>query len=1095
MRYLLLLLAYSWVLSAQEVGFVPNAGQWTGDFDFRLSNTQGYIYLNAQEQRVLMIDRSELKSQQSSPNDSLDAPQLVKGHVYAIRWIEANPNAQITTRILKNSGKLNYLIGRDPRKWASGLEQYEELIYHDLYPNIDLRYYLIDAGICAFDFIVRPGGNPNQIKWQIEGVAQQGILSGDITLITSLGAAVYSAPYAFQAEEKVASHFLEIKKGAYGFQVGDYNKEETLIIDPKLIFSTYSGSTIDNYAMAATFGEGGTGYGSGIVDRFHAIGRNGAFPTTLGAFQDSVIGGRSDAVIAKYSADGSSQVYATYLGGSNNDIPISILEGPEKSLYVFGVTGSSDFPIAAWGYDTSFAFGRMDDITIGPVFRFPNSNDVFLVQLDSLGGSLLGGTFFGDSLSDGVNKHQYYNWGDGARGDISLDTNGNVLICGSTFSPNLMGNVVNNTSYAGLQDGFVASFSPNLQNLNWVSYLGGSLHDAALSLKVTPSNRLYATGMTDSRSVTFNTLGAYQDTNQGGADVYVTEIDPSNGSILKWTFSGTPEHDRAYFIDYTPQGRLVIFGQTKGIWPQVGDSVWGLPKSSNILQEFTADLSTVSRSTCFGDTTRTLSPLNPQALMVSECGDIFLSGTGTVLYAGARGISGFATVGLEVTYDAYRSVVDSVGDVYLMRLDASWTKLEYGSFFGGLDHWEYDRGGNARFNRAGKLVQTISACFSVSGFPTTPNAFSPVRASPLYYCNMATFQFDMEAYRIEAKVEPAAGFRDSVCLPGGIRFVDRSFNSSVTLIIDPAGNVDTLKDQIFPIQDTGFTRFQIIAIDTGCNLVDTAYYPIYGIPPLLEAGFDFQYDSCDGSGFVQFQNLSRNASSYQWNFGDSTLSSGPLPSHNFSPGTYTIRLVAEEPICNYSDTLTKVIEIVNLNLQPKLAIESTPCDEERFIRAHADMRGLRPQEYQVFEWYVDERWVEEGDTLIMPLSSGGRYVLKLIARDTVCNRVVELSDTVFFYDKRLEPKFPNVFTPNGDGLNDVFGLLNFQEVVPFWQKASLQVFTRNGVQLFSGDLDQLEWDGKNASTKLPAGVYYYVLYYEDICGKMNDAKGFVHLQL
>jgi gliding motility-associated-like protein len=1094
LRFLIILIAFTWALPAQEVGFVPNAGQWTSNFDFRLSTSQGYIYLTAQEQRVLMIVSPRAKRQQDRLGTKIGEPKPVKGHAYSIRWINANPDAEVSTKTLAGSGKLNYLLGNDPQYWASDLKQYQELTYHNIYPNIDLRYYLIDAGICAFDFIIHPGGEPNQIKWQIEGVEQQGILSGDITLMTSLGAAVYSAPYAFQAEEKVEAQFLELGPGIYGFQVGDYAKDETLIIDPKLIFSTYSGSTIDNYAMAATFGEGGTGYGSGIVDRFHTAGRNGAFPTTLGAFQDSAVGGRSDAVIAKYSADGSSQVYATYLGGSFNDIPISLLEGPNKSLYVFGVTGSFDFPTATTGYDTSFAFGSFDDITIGPVLRFPNNNDVFLIQLDSIGGSLLGGTFLGDSVSDGVNKHQYYNWGDGARGDISLDTNGNVLICGSTFSTSLVGDVANTTSYGGLQDGFVASFSPNLQNLNWVSYLGGSLHDAAMSLKVTPSNRLYATGMSDSRSVSANTIGAYQDMNKGGADVFVTEIDPSNGSILKWTFSGTPEHDRAYFIDYTPQGGLVIFGQTKGIWPQLGDSVWGIAKSSNILQEFSPDLSTVSHSTCFGDSTRLLSPLNPQALMVSECGDIFLSGTGTDFYAGIRGISGFSTVGLEVTHDAYRSVVDSLGDVYLMRLDASWTKLEYGSFFGGLDHWEWDRGGNARFNRDGKLVQSISACISLNGFPTTPNAFSPVRASPLFYCNMATFQFDLEAYLIDAKVELAPGYTDSVCLPGAVKFVDRSFNSSITFIVDSQGNQDTLRNQVFPIQDSGFTNFQIIAIDTVCNLVDTSYFPIYGIGETIKADFEYDYDSCDASGLVRFNNRSQGASRYQWFFGDGDSAQAAQVSHTYPAGTYTVQLIVEEPHCNYSDTLFKEITVRDLEQKPQMISQSEPCNEERFINSYVDKSSLGTNAYQVFQWYLNDRLVEEGDTLSIPLSSGGSYYLKLVSQDTICNRSHVIEDTLFFYDERIEPQFPNIFTPNGDGLNDVFGIINQEEVLPFWQSASLEVYSRNGAQLFSGGLNKLQWEGKQGSNDLPDGVYFYVLSYEDICGKMNEAKGFVHLQ-
>ena len=529
MRSLLLLLIISLGLPGQELGFVPNAGQWEGDFDFRLRNTQGYVYLRAKEHRVAMIDQHQSQAfHAQSPMDAYhkhDHYADYKAHVYNIRWLGADSLAEFSTRVLPKAAKLNFLLGNDARRWASGLQQYQEVTYHNLYPNIDLRYYLSPSGVCAFDFIVHPGGNPNEIKWQIEGIEDQGLLDGDIALLTSVGSAVYSAPYSYQDEE-VSSAFRQIEPGVYGFKLGRYNKHEKLVIDPILIFSTYSGSVDINFGFTATYSADGSSYGGGIVFGYSVF--HSAYPTTLGAFQDSSQGGRTDAAFTKYTPDGSAQIYATYMGGTNNEIPFSLLEGPDKSLIILGVTGSRNFPVDSNGFDTTFADGPRSFYDVGDNLPLPYGSDIFISILDSTGGHILGATFFGDSFSDGVNERLIFNYGDNGRGDITLDPGGNIIVTSNTNSPNLPVGIAQNSSYLGQQDGLVLSFSSDLKNLNWSRYLGGERNDAAVSLRAMPDGRLFVTGISRSDTVPFDTSGVYQPMPNSGSDGFIAELDPEN---------------------------------------------------------------------------------------------------------------------------------------------------------------------------------------------------------------------------------------------------------------------------------------------------------------------------------------------------------------------------------------------------------------------------------------------------------------------------------------------------------------------------------------------------------------------------------------
>ena len=191
---------------------------------------------------------------------------------------------------------------------------------------------------------------------------------------------------------------FHIQAGEIGFRLlQPHDNRWPLVLDPTLVFVSYSGSISDNWGYTATPGPDGRLYSGGVA--FGA-----GFPVTPGAFQTTFRGGsgtglRFDAALLAFSPNGDSLIWASYLGGSGNEQPHSmVVNFSDSSLYVMGTTNSPDFPKTPQGWDTSYNGG----------------NEVFVVRF-SADGALLNATCSGGSGDDGYNEPPSLtpNYGDG----------------------------------------------------------------------------------------------------------------------------------------------------------------------------------------------------------------------------------------------------------------------------------------------------------------------------------------------------------------------------------------------------------------------------------------------------------------------------------------------------------------------------------------------------------------------------------------------------------------------------------------------------------------------------------------------------------
>ncbi|NNE56214.1 MAG: PKD domain-containing protein, partial [Flavobacteriales bacterium] len=444
--------------------------------------------------------------------------------------------------------------------------EYESILYHDLYPNIDLRIYSNDFFL-KYDFIVHPGGDPLQIKWSYDGVLSPTLENGQLIIDNTVTAITEQHPISFQinqfGQRQLVKSDFYTEEGIFSFDLPEgYDPSRSLIIDPELIFSTYSGSFSDNFGYTATYDNEGNLYSGSS-----AFGNQ--YPTTLGAFQSEWAGGDgsgnlpgTDIVISKYTSDGTSMVWSSYLGGSSDELPHSLVVNNSNELVVLGTSSSPDFPTTVNAYDTEFG-GGSSFAPSGVGVDYANGSDIVVAKFSEDGSSLIGSTFMGGSDNDGINQsaNLKFNYADEMRGEVEIDGQGNICVVSCTFSDDFPVQGAFQASIGGALDGCVFKMSPDLNSLLWSSFLGGSEDDAAYALVVENDDELVVCGGTESDGF-LSSLG-YQDQNNGGeSDGFIVRLNVTSG-ITRATYLGSPWYDQTYFVEKDSQGNIYTYGQTR----------------------------------------------------------------------------------------------------------------------------------------------------------------------------------------------------------------------------------------------------------------------------------------------------------------------------------------------------------------------------------------------------------------------------------------------------------------------------------------------------------------------------------------------------
>ncbi len=896
------------------VRFVENLGQWDPLVRYEAQLHNAALFL--QTDGITIVLRTPLT------HPSAGGQKPASSHVYRMRFAGAIPTQPMGLE--RQNEYHNYFLGDDPSRWRSKVGLFGAVMYVGLWNGIDLEVYG-DQRALKYNFIVAPGADPSQIA--IEYVGTDGLSvnrNGDLVVRTSVRDVVELHPYVFQRvdgkEREVASHW-RVKGETVSIELGDYDPSQELIVDPVLIFSTYTGSRSDNWGTTATYDSHKNAYTSGLVFGVD-------FDTTTGPH----VGATSSqpyVAIFKFDSQGHDLLYATYLGGEKSDMPHSMFVNSFDELIVFGTTGSRHFPTTEGAFQRVHGGGSGFNYE-GSDIPYPYGSDIFVSRFSADGTRLMASTYVGGSGNDGLNFRNYYNkyrsdgfyvlmggndslyynYGDGARGELITDDLNNIYVGSTTMSydfPTTAG-CVQRTNH-GLQEGVVFKLDHNMRNLLWSTYLGGSGDDAVYSIDVDSAYNLLVCGGTNSRDFPV-TDEAFQPSYGGGtADGFVSKLSYHGDRIMTSTFVGKGMYDQLYFVRTGRHDEVFVYGQThpSTSTQMIYNAGYSVPNSGMLLMRFKPDLSGRVWSTVFGTPNRI--NLSPTAFAADICNRIYLVGWGRDFVPYNSNTWSDPTIGtkeMQTTPDALYDTTDGQ-DFYIMSMDADANDIVYATFFGemhegsnvrsGADHVD---GGTSRFDRLATLYQSVcGSCSGTQRFPTTDSAWCDVNrgVTPNGYanCNNALFRFSVaEDFPVAEFIPPTVG-----CAPYSVVFQNTGRGSSFLWDFGDGSATSSLRDPSHTYAAAGqYTVTLIARLENGCSDADTQRHTVY----VLGNGFhEYGPDSiCNGQS-IQIGPRPMLGADYLWTTPGVSDSSVANPWVNAS-GTYMLRISAQG--CHEDDTFT-----------------------------------------------------------------------------------------------------------------------------------------------------------------------------------------------
>lgn len=735
--------------NCKNLQFIANKNQWNQQVQYKANvpfgavflEKNGYTFAKVKEEQFMLLRHNYHHEHQYKPA----FPDSLNCHAIKVRFLGSNPAATIVGADSLQE-YFNYFLGKDKSKWASRVPGFGTIEYRNIYEGIHLKIYS-EGNHMKSDWIV-PAGYTSKtipIRLKYEGQNAMALQNGALVLTTSVGDIAEAKPYSYQIikgrKVEVPCRFALEKNEVYFEFPEDFNHQYDLVIDPALIFSTYSGSTADNFGYTATYDSKGEAYTAGSV---FGLG----YPVTAGAYQVSWAGGSGagslsgcDIGISKYNATGTQRLYSTYLGGKSDELPHSLIVNTNDELFLFGTTSSDNFPVTPNAYDTTFNGGPDPGAFGGLGVHYSTGSDIVISRFSSDGTQLLASTFVGGTDNDGLNISPTnllrYNYADEVRGEIDIDKQDNIYLATCTRSTDfpVTSGVFQEQNGGGL-DGIIIKMNNNLSTMIWCSYLGGEDDDAIYSLSLDRNDDLFVCGGTRSiSSFPVTATGVVQNTNGGGrADGFVTLIDKSGLSIQKSTFWGSAEYDQVYFVENDRLNNVYIMGQTeaKGNF-FVNNAGYSNPNSGLFITKLDHELELILWSTVIG-AGRGRPDISPTAFLVDLCSKVYITGWGSNIG------NQLSTNGLPITSNAFSSTTDN-NDFYMAVLNDDASGLFYATYFGSPSAADHVDGGTSRYSKKGILYQSVCAgCGGVSDFPTTPGAVSRTNNSP--NCNNAVYKFD-----------------------------------------------------------------------------------------------------------------------------------------------------------------------------------------------------------------------------------------------------------------------------------------------------------------------------------------------------------------
>ncbi|MDJ1175233.1 SBBP repeat-containing protein [Roseofilum capinflatum] len=466
--------------------------------------------------------------------------------VIRANFVGSNPSAEVRGWE-QLPGIANFFIGNDPSKWRTNIATFEGVWYEEVYDGIDVKYSG-QSGQVKRDIYVAPGASVDTIKIAYENINDIEIREdGSLALITDTGELTEKTPIAYQiingqqVDVDVAYKILEGNQ--IGFEVGSYDPNHELVLDPVLEYSNYLGGSsviVEDIQPFVTFTLQ-TLTTTQVIPGQTVPGQPPSPPITITNTEISTI----------------TFEQGTYRAGATNvtapvpaeDAGYAITVDQFGAAYVTGETFSVNFPKKP-PEDTVEPFTRpLPDPTAGNDVR-----EAFISKINN-DGSLVYSTYIGGVDKDRAN-------------DIAVDRAGNAYIVGETESPDFPVQEGRTTTpfqpfAGGSQDAFVLKLNPTGTQIDYASYLGGTGYDRGSGIEIDSNGSAYITGQTTSTGL--GTAGVFQQNTDptNGSDAFVAKVNATGNQLLYFTYIGGPGFEEGIGIDVDSTGNAYISGTTQ----------------------------------------------------------------------------------------------------------------------------------------------------------------------------------------------------------------------------------------------------------------------------------------------------------------------------------------------------------------------------------------------------------------------------------------------------------------------------------------------------------------------------------------------------
>jgi Ca2+-binding RTX toxin-like protein len=467
-------------------------------------------------------------------------------------------------------GKVNYLIGKDPKKWRTNIPTFGRVRYEAVYPGIDLVYYGNQQQM-EYDFVVAPGADPNQIRLSFAELdTQPGRHSGGSRNpegVEAGGDGFRIESFRNDGQVHIA-HPLQARHSGAGRNPGFHDGQVRIADNGDLVLTTHGGDVrmqkpIIYQEIAGVRVPVAGGYRlqarpSQAPRRHSGAGRNPEGVEAEGdgfrieAFRNDEQVGIADPLQARHSGAGRNPVtvsfqiaaydhtrpliidpvlvYSTYLGGAGMDRDSGIAVDTTGAAYVVGHTTSANFPTTS-PIQSAYAGGRAD---------------FFVMKINPSGSALVYSTYLGGAGEDGSHG-------------IAVDTTGAAYVTGYTSSANFPTTSPIQGTNAGNSDVFVTKINATGSALVYSTYLGGADDDWGNGIAVDTTGAAYVTGETSSSD--FPTASPIQ-TDQGNKDAFVAKINPDGSALVYATYLGGGSYDWGNGIAVDTTGAAYVTGET-----------------------------------------------------------------------------------------------------------------------------------------------------------------------------------------------------------------------------------------------------------------------------------------------------------------------------------------------------------------------------------------------------------------------------------------------------------------------------------------------------------------------------------------------------